>query len=140
MTLKRRRRLSYGESSAQSDLAFLLIIYFIAIAGFNVNKGFLVNLPAKDSTRFLLQEDILRYDLDRRGALLFRGQSETFAVAEQQIAGAIAARPNLAVVLAIDPQCPWQEVVSFVEIAQKLKVEAVSFSIKAPSAATEVSP
>jgi biopolymer transport protein ExbD len=140
MTLKRRPRLSHGESSAQSDLAFLLIIYFIAIAGFNVNRGFLVNLPAKDSTRFLLQEDILRYELDQGGALSIRGQSATFAVAEQQIAQAIAARPNLALVLAIDPRCPWQEVVSFVEIAQKLKVEAFSFSIKAPSAAAEVSP
>jgi biopolymer transport protein ExbD len=140
MKLKRRHRLDYGESAAQSDLAFLLIIYFIAIAGFNVNKGFLVNLPAKDSTRLLLQEDILRYELDQGGKLSIRGQNVTFASAEQQIASAIGSRPNLALVLAIDPGCPWQEVVSFVEIAQKLKVEAFSFSIKSASVDTEASP
>jgi biopolymer transport protein ExbD len=132
MVLK-RRRLSYGESSAQSDLAFLLIIYFIAIAGFNINKGFLVNLPAKDSTRMVLAEDILRYELDQAGALSGRGQGTTFAAAEGQIARAIQLRPNLAVVLSIDPRCPWQAVVSFVELAQKLKVEAFSFSIRGAS-------
>jgi biopolymer transport protein ExbD len=99
-----------------------------------------VNLPAKDSTRFLLQEDILRYELDRGGALSITGQSVTFALAEQQIARAIAARPNLALVLAIDPRCPWQEVVSFVEIAQKLKVDSFSFSIKAAGADREAEP
>jgi biopolymer transport protein ExbD len=130
MTLNRRRRPPYEDSSALSDIAFLLIIYFIVIAGFNVNKGFLMNLPARDSTRLLLKEDLLRYELDPSGALLFQGQPRSPEAVERDIRAALAARPNLAVVLTVDPQTPWQGVVSFVELAQKLQVEAFSFTMK----------
>ena len=37
-----------GSSGSLNDLSFLLIIFFIVIAGFNVNKGFLLNLPSKE--------------------------------------------------------------------------------------------
>jgi biopolymer transport protein ExbD len=130
MTLKRRKRAPQEDSSALSDIAFLLIIYFIVIAGFNINKGFLMNLPAKDSTRFLLKEDLLRYELDPSGALFFQGQRRDLAAAEEDIRAALAARPNLAVMLTVDPQTPWQGVVSFVELAQKLRVDAFSFTMK----------
>jgi len=39
MKIKRQKNV-FQDSSASSDIAFLLIIYFIVIAGFNVNKGF----------------------------------------------------------------------------------------------------
>ena len=128
MKLKRRKRLSYGDSAALSDLAFLLIIYFIVIAGFNINKGFLMNLPAKDSTRFVLKDDILRFALNSSGELLHQGQVVSITVAESEISGLVAAHPNLAIVLTVDREAPWQKVVSFVELAQKLKIESFSFS------------
>jgi biopolymer transport protein ExbD len=130
MTLNRRKRAPREDPCALSDIAFLLIIYFIVIAGFNINKGFLMNLPAKDSTRFLLKEDLLRYELDPSGALFFQGQRRDLAAAEGDIRAALAARPNLAVMLTVDPQTPWQGVVSFVELAQKLRVDAFSFTMK----------
>jgi biopolymer transport protein ExbD len=131
MTLKRRKRAPPEDSSALSDIAFLLIIYFIVIAGFNVNKGFLMNLPAKDSTRFILKEDLLRYELDASGALFFQGQRRDPAAVEGDIRAALAVKPNLAVALTVDPRTPWQGVVSFVELAQKLRVEAFSFTMAA---------
>ncbi|MDR2865681.1 MAG: biopolymer transporter ExbD [Spirochaetaceae bacterium] len=116
-------------SAALSDLAFLLIIYFIVIAGFNVNKGFLMNLPAKDSTRFLLKEDILRYELDENGDILFRGEKTSSAQAEKDLSLAVTRRPNLAVLLEVSPKAPWQQVVSFVELAKKLRIDSFSFKM-----------
>jgi biopolymer transport protein ExbD len=130
MTIRRRKRTRYEDSSALSDLAFLLIIYFIVIAGFNVNKGFLMTLPARDSTRFILKDDLLRYELDGSGRLLFQGEMRNDAAAEQEIRSALSSNPNLAVVLTVDPQTPWQRVVSFVELAQKLQVDSFSFTMK----------
>jgi biopolymer transport protein ExbD len=54
MKLTRRSGQAGFDSGASSDIAFLLIIYFIVIAGFNINNGFLMNLPEKNSTRFIL--------------------------------------------------------------------------------------
>lgn len=126
----RRRRSAFEDSSASSDIAFLLIIYFIVIAGFNVNRGFIMNLPAKDSTRLILKDELLRLELDESGVLWHAGETLSFATAETEIRTAIDIHPNLAVVLSIAPAAHWQQVVSFVELAQKLRVESFSFSMR----------
>jgi biopolymer transport protein ExbD len=131
MKLNRKKRNPFENSSASSDIAFLLIIYFIVIAGFNVNMGFLMNLPAKDSTRMVLKDDLLRLELDDAGVLHYQGEPIDLNVAEQEIRAAIAQHPNMALVLTIGKLTPWQQVVSFVELAQKLEVESFSFSMKA---------
>lgn len=129
MKLRRRRR-SFTESSVLSDLAFLLIIYFIVIAGFNVNRGFLLDLPQKDSIKMVQKDELLRFRLDRDGRILFGGAEIDYAGAEAAIISALAAAPNLAVVLAVSPEAPWQSVVSFVDLAQKNAVESFSFSME----------
>ena len=133
MKIRRRKREVSAESSASSDIAFLLIIYFLVIAGFNVNQGFLMNLPARDSTRLILRDDLMRFEMDSSGAIMYRGAEMSISEAEREIRAAVAGHPNLAVVLSIDPQAPWQQVVFFVELAQKLQVDSFSFSMRAGS-------
>jgi biopolymer transport protein ExbD len=130
VNLARKKRKGFDESSASSDIAFLLIIYFIVIAGFNINKGFLMNLTAKDSTRLILKEDLLRFELDGFGHILYRGETLSAAEAEGTISSAVSANPNIAVLLTVSPYAPWQEVVSFVELAQKLSIDSFSFTMK----------
>ena len=130
MTINRRKRPPYADSAATSDLAFLLIIYFLVMASFNINQGFLVNLPAKNSTRLIQKEDLMRFELNGSGSILYQGAEMSISGAEREIRAAIAAHPNLAVILSVDPQTPWQQVVSFVELAQKLQVDSFSFNMK----------
>ncbi|MDR2658957.1 MAG: biopolymer transporter ExbD [Spirochaetaceae bacterium] len=130
MLIKRRDKRKFEESSASSDIAFLLIIYFIVIAGFNVNKGLLMNLPAKDSTRLAAKNDILRYELDETGHIISNGKIIDIKTAERAIIVGAALNPNLALVLTVSPEAPWQSVVSFVELAQKLKIESFSFKMR----------
>jgi biopolymer transport protein ExbD len=135
MKLKRRKKSSFSDSSASSDIAFLLIIYFIVIAGFNINKGFLMNLPAKDSTRLILRDDLLRFDMDGNGNIIHGSETIDIGAAEQIIRSSSAVNPNLAVILTIDPAARWQRVVSFVELAQDLSIDSFSFSMKKEGAA-----
>ena len=81
MKLYRRKKQTFLDSAASSDLAFLLIIYFIVIAGFNINTGFLMNLPAKDSTRVIQREDLLRFELDADGHVIYKDEQLGFAEA-----------------------------------------------------------
>ena len=129
MKIKRPKRGMFAESAASSDLAFLLIIYFLVIAGFNVNMGFLMNLPARDSVRTVLRDDLLRFEMDGEGKLFSQELELSLQEAEQRIRIAVAGNPNLAVVLLIDAQAPWQQVVSFVELAQRLQVDSFSFNM-----------
>ena len=130
MKIARRKRLGFAESSAASDVAFLLIIYFIVIAGFNINKGFLINLPAKDSTRLIQKDNLLRFDIDNNGDIIFNAEPVDMSGAASLIKSAQAANPNIAVILTIDPDAKWQRVVSFVELAQDLRIDSFSFTIK----------
>ena len=132
MKIKRRGRFKPEDTSASSDVAFLLIIYFLVIAGFNINQGFLMNLPAKDSTRLILRDDLMRFEMDGNGALFYQGDQLILSEVERDIRAAVAGHPNLAVVLSIDGQAPWQQVVYFVELAQKLNVDSFSFNMKGP--------
>jgi biopolymer transport protein ExbD len=129
MNIKRRRRAAI-ENSVLSDLAFLLIIYFIVIAGFNVNHGFLLNLPQKDSVKLVRKDELLRFRLDSAGTIFFENRAIDRVRAESRIREGIAANPNLAVVLAVASETPWQNVVSFVELAQKSEVTSFSFSME----------
>ena len=130
MKIRRQKRNPIVESCASSDIAFLLIIYFLVIAGFNINIGFLMNLPAKDSTRLILKEDLMRFEMDMAGKIIYQGAALTISGAEREIRDAMAGHPNLAVVLSIDSDAPWQQVVLFVELAQKLDVESFSFNLR----------
>ncbi|MDR1129204.1 MAG: biopolymer transporter ExbD [Treponema sp.] len=130
MRLSRKNRPTADGSSASSDVAFLLIIYFIVIAGFNVNKGFLMNLPAKDSSRLILREDLLRFELDNAGSIIYQDNVIARAEAERLIRTGINSNPNIAVILTISADAPWQQVVSFVESAQKLQIDSFSFTMK----------
>jgi biopolymer transport protein ExbD len=130
MKLKRRDRGGFGDSSASSDIAFLLIIYFIVIAGFNVNKGFLLNLPAKDSSRLILKDDLLRFVMDGGGNIVYEGAPVDMDQAGGLIKNARQGNPNIAVIITIDPGAAWQRVVSFVELAQDMKIDSFSFSMR----------
>jgi len=130
MKIKRPIRQGFLESSATSDLAFLLIIYFLVIAGFNINKGFLMNLPAKDSTRLILKEELLRFDMDEAGRIVYEEDIIDISRARSVIRSARNENPNIAVFLSIDGQAVWQNVVNFVELAQNLNIDSFSFSMK----------
>ena len=133
MKVKRRKKSSIQDSSASSDVAFLLIIYFLVIAGFNINMGFLLNLPAKDSTRLIQRDDLMRFEMDSNGVVYYQGAQMSLVLAEREIRISAAMNPNLAVILSIDGEAPWQQVVLFVELAQKLQVDSFSFNMKEPS-------
>jgi biopolymer transport protein ExbD len=129
MKFKRQKNV-FQDSSASSDIAFLLIIYFIVIAGFNVNKGFLMNLPAKDSSRLILRDDLLRFEMDGDGNVVYEGDVIPVPGAKTIIQTAQKNNPDIAVIIIIDGQAQWQNVVNFVELAQDMKVDSFSFSMK----------
>ena len=130
MKLKRRKGQGFSETAATNDIAFLLIIYFLVIAGFNINKGFLVDLPAKDATRLVPQEDLLRFEMDEAGNMLYGGKIMDISEVRNLIQGAQINNPNIAVLININEQTKWQRVVSIVELAQDLEIDSFSFSLK----------
>ncbi|MCL2214385.1 MAG: biopolymer transporter ExbD [Treponema sp.] len=130
MKIKRLKKQGFLETCAASDLAFLLIIYFLVIAGFNITSGFIVTLPAKDSTRYILSENLLRFDMNANGDIIHTGNIINLVTTRDLIINAQENNPEIAVLLTIDTHARWQNVVSFVELAQDLHIESFSFSMQ----------
>jgi len=130
MKINRRKKTGFLESCAASDLAFLLIIYFLVIAGFNISKGFIMNLPAKDSTRLILREELIRFEMDSNGSIIYGEELLNVPRARMVIQTAQRANPNIALVISIDSQAHWQNIVNFIELSQDLQIDSFSFSMK----------
>lgn len=116
-----------GSSGSLNDLSFLLIIFFIVIAGFNVNKGFLLNLPSKEKPLIVNNEDIIKCSLSADGSISMDGKP----IAIEDLSGKISERlkvwPNMTFLLTINPETPYQNVVDVISTVRKLKVENFSF-------------
>jgi biopolymer transport protein ExbD len=124
---KRRKRIDIAESGALSDLAFLLIIFFIVIAVFTINTGFVLGLPRKDSAKIVNVEDILKITLREDGSLEHDNEPISQTDLQSMISRQLAVRPNMTLFLTIDPMTPYQNVVDIIEFVRKNEVENFSF-------------
>ncbi len=125
----KRKRIDIADSGALSDLAFLLIIFFIVIAVFNVNKGFMLGIPKKNSTKIVNIDDIVKVRLASSGELSVQGETISKLELEEEITILLDSRPNLTFVLKIEPEVHYQDVVGIIEIVRKLEVDNFSFSM-----------
>ena len=119
-----------SSSGALNDLSFLLIIFFIVIAGFNVNKGFLLNLPSKEKPLVVNSNDILKCELDESGALFLDGKKIKMEELSHKISAKLKSQPNMTFLLTINPETHYQKVIDVISAIRKLKVENFSFRMK----------
>ena len=131
MNIKRKRKklLNIADSGALSDLAFLLIIFFIVIAVFNVNKGFILGLPQKGSTKIVNVENIIKIILTKDNNLIYNDQNIKLNEVEKLVKEKLKARPNMTFLLKINPETKYQDVVTVVDSILSLNVDNFSFSM-----------
>lgn len=119
-----------GSSGSLNDLSFLLIIFFIVIAGFNVNKGFLLNLPSKEKPIVVNTEDILKCSLLADGRILIEGNEVAIEELSQKVTAKLQKWPNMTFLLTISPDARYQSVVDVISTIRRLKVENFSFRME----------
>lgn len=127
---KRRKPDDPGDSGSLNDLSFLLIIFFLVIAGFNVNKGFLLNLPDSSRPRLVQTEDLMKCRLAPDGAIMLDGKATTLEELSLSVRNRKTVWPNMTFLLTIDPACPWQKVVDIIHEIRVLRVENFSFRME----------
>lgn len=119
-----------GSSGSLQDLSFLLIIFFIVIAGFNVNKGFLMNLPEKAKPRIVQTEDLMKCVLNADGSIILDGKVVSHEEFEKIISEKKAVQPNMTFFLQIAPETPYQNVINMIHDVRHLNVENFSFKMQ----------
>ncbi len=125
----RRRTIDIGESGTLSDLAFLLIIFFIVIAVFNVHQGILLGIPRPDSKRVVEKQDLLWVELTKNGTIWIEGRSISLQELAVRVRDLRSFRPNMTFALQVDPDTPYQRVVDMIDLVRKLEISNFSFSM-----------
>ena len=119
-----------GDSGSLNDLSFLLIVFFIVIAGFNVNKGFLVNLPEKNKPRVVQTNDLIRCELGPTGEITIDGKVTSLEAASTTIGAMAKSKPNMTLLLVIDPETRYQRVIDVIHEIRTHDIENFSFRMK----------
>ena len=118
-----------SSSGALNDLSFLLIIFFIVIAGFNVNKGFLLNLPSKEKPRIVQTEDLMKCHLKADGTLILEGKTVSLLELSSKIEEKKSVFPNMTFLLLIDSNTEYQHVIDIIYEVKQKKIENFSFKM-----------
>jgi len=126
---KRPKEINIADSGALSDLAFLLIVFFIVIAVFTVNQGFMLGLPQKSSTKIVHVDDIIKVNLNENNELFYDDKKVTLSEIEDIIAKKMKDRPDMTFLLKIHPDAYYQYVIDVLNIVEKLNIKTFSFSM-----------
>lgn len=125
--MKKRQPDDPANSGALNDLSFILIIFFIVIAGFNINKGFLMNLPDREKPRVVKTEELLVATLDAGGNLSMDGTPVSAEDLRRETERIRQEYPNCTFLLQIHPDANYQSVISVIHDIRTLDVENFSF-------------
>lgn len=128
--IRKKKNINALESGSLSDLAFLLIIFFIVIAVFNVNMGFLLELPRQNSSKIVNTQDIIRVTIEADGQIICDNEPSDIKKLRAAVEERIKVRPNMTLFLLIDPEVEYQTVVSVVEVIRSMQVENFSFRMR----------
>ncbi len=129
---RRRARIDVADSGALSDLAFLLIIFFIVIAVFNINSGFLLGLPQRNSVTTVQRDDLMRVVIAADNRLQLDGEPVSPSALRTSVLARRQRHPNMTLVVTIHPDASYQSLVSLVELARIADVDNFSFRMDPP--------
>ena len=133
-SVRRGRRSAEFQLATTSDVAFLLLIFFISTAIFVSPYGLPIVLPPAGAEPVSVEpEDVVTVSLDAAGTIRAGGESRT---ADELVAWARASqaeRPGIVFRLAIHADCPYAGVVSAVDALRLANAERIHFGVERPS-------
>ena len=118
MRRERRRLIGFADSGTLSDLAFLLIIFFMVIAGFTIDRSFLVSLPTLESRRPIPRNEIVHVQIGPTGTYWMDDVHVEPSAVRERVARARSAAPNLTVAALVHPDAPYEAVVRLIDVVR----------------------
>ena len=126
---KNKKNINFADSGALSDLAFLLIVFFIVIAVFTVNQGFMLGLPQKSSTKIVHVDDIIKIKLLEDNTLTHNDEKVSLEEVKEMLSEKLEKKPDMTFLLKIHPDATYQNVIDVMNIVEDLNIESFSFSM-----------
>jgi biopolymer transport protein ExbD len=126
---ERRHRVSAQiPSVSMGDIAFLLLIFFMATTIFKTEEGIEVRLPQSETAEKQKKESALHLWIDQDGRVWIDDRFVTTDQVQPMVARAVAGKPGLVVAFNADERAPYRVVGDVLEDLKAANAVRISFT------------
>jgi biopolymer transport protein ExbD len=127
----RKQKIDDIPQSSMSDVAFLLLVFFIATTIFNTEQGIPLSLPGKTSlTTQLNPKNILRLSSDPGGQIFIDDEPIAMHQIEAEVRTRLAENPNLVVAIETHPDGRYGVMVQVLDEVKQAEATRISLQIQ----------
>ncbi|MDH5655027.1 MAG: biopolymer transporter ExbD [Spirochaetia bacterium] len=127
---RKRRSIEEIPLSSTADIAFLLIVFYLASSSLLEFRGVSLPLPKKDAPPMeILKENIVKVYINEEGNILHEKESYSLPEIIRILAEKRKANPEIVVILKVKPEAPSEMVPKFIREIQKINIEKFSMSM-----------
>jgi biopolymer transport protein ExbD len=120
-------------SSSMSDIAFLLLIFFMTTTVFNVDRGPNLTLPAAEKVEKTKRKDTMSVYVDANGNVNIDGRYIALEILPEIMAEEVAANPNITVVFKADKNAEYGRLMEVFQQLQEAQAYKISLSTELES-------
>ena len=116
--------------SSTADIAFLLIVFFLAASALLEMRGVRLPVPKKDAPPMeILKKNIYQIDVDAKGRLSHNGAPKELGLLLDESGRAFAQNPRLVVLIKVSSEAPIYVIPKIVQGLQELEIPRISVSM-----------
>jgi biopolymer transport protein ExbD len=115
-------------TASMADIAFLLLIFFMATTIFKMEDGLEVTLPRAETAQRQQREKIMHIWIDRGGNIAINDKIVKVSQIEDILRGMLQERPDLIVAFNADDRAPYRAVSDVMEELKDANAIRVSFT------------
>ncbi|MBU43144.1 MAG: hypothetical protein CMN76_08005 [Spirochaetaceae bacterium] len=117
--------------SSTADIAFLLIVFFLAASALLEMRGVAIPLPKKNAPPMEIEEkNLFRIQINDQGEYIYENQTRDLASLTDIIDKAYKENKDLVVVIRPFPEAPTGSVPRLIRKLQELNIQRVSLAMK----------
>ncbi len=130
MKIKRKKEHeAYIPTASMSDIAFLLILFFMVTTVFRVEKGIPITLPkAKATERIRLRRNTTNVWVDREGRIVIDDKLVSLSLLGVKIQEKLTENPDLIVILRADHYAKYKTVNQVIEKLREVGALKLTFA------------
>lgn len=123
---KREREVRHFDSSSISDLAFLLLIFFIVTSSFIIRQGVFFSLPSQSAASVRLKENQVIEVYPQDNGFLYNDELLDRSEFMQMIVDHNKINPDTVLIIYMNPQVKYDRLVDTLSVAKETGMKRVS--------------
>ena len=117
--------------ASTADIAFLLIVFFLAASALLELKGVIIPLPKKNAPPMqVLKKNLFKVRLNARGEYTYKKEVIALQALGQKMADAFRANKDLIIAVKVHPEAPAESIPRLVQVVQDLGLEKLSIGMQ----------